>query len=222
MKKYSKIIGISNLIYNKEKKNARQSILSQIVGVIISMIIIYLFSKLLNYRISLYMVIFYVYVRPFSSSNAIASRVLSKSVSGIYENLLCSGVTLNELMFLETINSLRKEIVSILFSILSVGIIFIVLNYKYFSNILVALSGIIAMILLSLVMHVIVYAFSVIRTINRGNVGLLSLFGIGSGFCILVDMHWYYKVALVLLLTVVLLIITKYFLTSFRFENNKV
>lgn len=217
----NKVLRIANIIYEKENRMTKHGILHQVVGLITSVIIICLFSNLWNYKVSLYMVLFYIYVRAFSTSNNVASRVLSKNISGIYENLLCSGLSLKEILNVEIVNALRKEMLSAFLSNVSIWLVFVIVNSTQLNNIFSVFLGITLTMPLSWLIHVIVYRFSVIRTIKKGNIGLLSLMGIGSGFCLLLDIRWCYKVVIIVFLLGILLLKTEYTVLKYKFEDSK-
>ena len=163
--------------YGRGAKGFRM--LKNIMQFIIPIFMLILLEKI-NLSISLDLILFYLYINTYMQANVLALRAVSRKNAGIYENLLCTGLSFKDIVLIESISQLRREVFQLILSNCS-----IITGY-YLINLDLGLQSFIIFILLanllSILLHFIISNMAVIIGIVRNNrIPLLMLAGWISG-----------------------------------------
>lgn len=84
-----------------------------LISIILPVVVIFLLEKM-NFVITFDVIVLYLYINIFIRSNTLALRIISKKYGGIYENLLCTGLSLRQIILLEVIVYIKKNFSKIL------------------------------------------------------------------------------------------------------------
>ncbi|MFI5359904.1 MAG: hypothetical protein ACHQYO_07615, partial [Halanaerobiales bacterium] len=99
--------------YGRGAKGFRM--LKNIMQFIIPIFMLILLEKI-NLSISLDLILFYLYINTYMQANVLALRAVSRKNAGIYENLLCTGLSFKDIVLIESISQLRREVFQLILS----------------------------------------------------------------------------------------------------------
>lgn len=211
------IKGISLYLAEKERYGRGAKgfrILKNIMQFIIPIFMLILLEKI-NLSISLDLILFYLYINTYMQANVLALRAVSRKQAGIYENLLCTGLSFKDIVLIESISQLRREVFQLILSNCS-----IITGY-YLINLDLGLQSFIIFILLanllSILLHFIISNMAVIIGIVRNNrIPLLMLAGWISGLVFFLARNLLVKIFFPLAIIIFMLIFTLFIMYGKR------
>lgn len=188
--------------YGRGAKGFRM--LKNIMQFIIPIFMLILLEKI-NLGISLDLILFYLYINTYMQANVLALRAVSRKNAGIYENLLCTGLSFKDIVLIESISQLRREVFQLILSNCS-----IITGY-YLINLDLGLQSFIIFILLanllSILLHFIISNMAVIIGIVRNNfIPLLMLAGWISGLVFFLARNPLLKILFPMIISLIMLI----------------
>lgn len=188
--------------YGRGAKGFRM--LKNIMQFIIPIFMLILLEKI-NLSISLDLILFYLYINTYMQANVLALRAVSRKQAGIYENLLCTGLSFKDIVLIESISQLRREVFQLILSNCS-----IITGY-YLINLDLGLQSFIIFILLanllSILLHFIISNMAVIIGIVRNNrIPLLMLAGWISGLVFFLARNPLLKILFPMIISLIMLI----------------
>lgn len=188
--------------YGRGAKGFRM--LKNIMQFIIPIFMLILLEKI-NLSISLDLILFYLYINTYMQANVLALRAVSRKNAGIYENLLCTGLSFKDIVLIESISQLRREVFQLILSNCS-----IITGY-YLINLDLGLQSFIIFILLanllSILLHFIISNMAVIIGIVRNNrIPLLMLAGWISGLVFFLARNPLLKILFPMIISLIMLI----------------
>lgn len=188
--------------YERGAKGFRM--LKNIMQFIIPIFMLILLEKI-NLSISLDLILFYLYINTYMQANVLALRAVSRKNAGIYENLLCTGLSFKDIVLIESISQLRREVFQLILSNCS-----IITGY-YLINLDLGLQSFIIFILLanllSILLHFIISNMAVIIGIVRNNrIPLLMLAGWISGLVFFLARNPLLKILFPMIISLIMLI----------------
>ena len=201
------IKGISLYLAEKERYGRGAKgfrMLKNIMQFIIPIFMLILLEKI-NLSISLDLILFYLYINTYMQANVLALRAVSRKNAGIYENLLCTGLSFKDIVLIESISQLRREVFQLILSNCS-----IITGY-YLINLDLGLQSFIIFILLanllSILLHFIISNMAVIIGIVRNNrIPLLMLAGWISGLVFFLARNPLLKILFPMIISLIMLI----------------
>ncbi len=190
--------------YGRGAKGFRM--LKNIMQFIIPIFMLILLEKI-NLSISLDLILFYLYINTYMQANVLALRAVSRKNAGIYENLLCTGLSFKDIVLIESISQLRREVFQLILSNCS-----IITGY-YLINLDLGLQSFIIFILLanllSILLHFIISNMAVIIGIVRNNrIPLLMLAGWISGLVFFLARNPLLKILFPMIIPIMMLILS--------------
>lgn len=190
--------------YGRGAKGFRM--LKNIMQFIIPIFMLILLEKI-NLSISLDLILFYLYINTYMQANVLALRAVSRKQAGIYENLLCTGLSFKDIVLIESISQLRREVFQLILSNCS-----IITGY-YLINLDLGLQSFIIFILLanllSILLHFIISNMAVIIGIVRNNrIPLLMLAGWISGLVFFLARNPLLKILFPMIIPIMMLILS--------------
>lgn len=211
------IKGISLYLAEKERYGRGAKgfrMLKNIMQFIIPIFMLILLEKI-NLSISLYLILFYLYINTYMQANVLALRAVSRKQAGIYENLLCTGLSFKDIVLIESISQLRREVFQLILSNCS-----IITGY-YLINLDLGLQSFIIFILLAnlllILLHFIISNMAVIIGIVRNNrIPLLMLAGWISGLVFFLARNLLVKIFFPLAIIIFMLIFTLFIMYGKR------
>lgn len=211
------IKGISLYLAEKERYGRGAKgfrILKNIMQFIIPIFMLILLEKI-NLSISLDLILFYLYINTYMQANVLALRAVSRKQAGIYENLLCTGLSFKDIVLIESISQLRREVFQLILSNCS-----IITGY-YLINLDLGLQSFIIFILLAnlllILLHFIISNMAVIIGIVRNNrIPLLMLAGWISGLVFFLARNLLVKIFFPLAIIIFMLIFTLFIMYGKR------
>lgn len=188
--------------YGRGAKGFRM--LKNIMQFIIPIFMLILLEKI-NLSISLDLILFYLYINTYMQANVLVLRAVSRKNAGIYENLLCTGLSFKDIVLIESISQLRREVFQLILSNCS-----IITGY-YLINLDLGLQSFIIFILLanllSILLHFIISNMAVIIGIVRNNfIPLLMLAGWISGLVFFLARNPLLKILFPMIISLIMLI----------------
>lgn len=188
--------------YGRGAKGFRM--LKNIMQFIIPIFMLILLEKI-NLSISLDLILFYLYINTYMQANVLALRAVSRKNAGIYENLLCTGLSFKDIVLIESISQLRREVFQLILSNCS-----IITGY-YLINLDLGLQSFIIFILLAnlllILLHFIISNMAVIIGIVRNNrIPLLMLAGWISGLVFFLARNPLLKILFPMIISLIMLI----------------
>ena len=203
------IKGISLYLAEKERYGRGAKgfrMLKNIMQSIIPIFMLILLEKI-NLSISLDLILFYLYINTYMQANVLALRAVSRKQAGIYENLLCTGLSFKDIVLIESISQLRREVFQLILSNCS-----IITGY-YLINLDLGLQSFIIFILLanllSILLHFIISNMAVIIGIVRNNrIPLLMLAGWISGLVFFLARNPLLKILFPMIIPIMMLILS--------------
>lgn len=188
--------------YGRGAKGFRM--LKNIMQFIIPIFMLILLEKI-NLSISLDLILFYLYINTYMQANVLALRAVSRKNAGIYENLLCTGLSFKDIVLIESISQLRREVFQLILTNCS-----IITGY-YLINLDLGLQSFIIFILLanllSILLHFIISNMAVIIGIVRNNrIPLLMLAGWISGLVFFLARNPLLKILFPMIISLIMLI----------------
>ena|SRR5690554_1631288 len=203
------IKGISLYLAEKERYGRGAKgfrMLKNIMQFIIPIFMLILLEKI-NLSISLDLILFYLYINTYMQANVLALRAVSRKNAGIYENLLCTGLSFKDIVLIESISQLRREVFQLILSNCS-----IITGY-YLINLDLGLQSFIIFILLanllSILLHFIISNMAVIIGIVRNNrIPLLMLAGWISGLVFFLARNPLLKILFPMIIPIMMLILS--------------
>ena len=198
--------------YGRGAKGFRM--LKNIMQFIIPIFMLILLEKI-NLSISLDLILFYLYINTYMQANVLALRAVSRKQAGIYENLLCTGLSFKDIVLIESISQLRREVFQLILSNCS-----IITGY-YLINLDLGLQSFIIFILLAnlllILLHFIISNMAVIIGIVRNNrIPLLMLAGWISGLVFFLARNLLVKIFFPLAIIIFMLIFTLFIMYGKR------
>ncbi|NLJ84543.1 MAG: hypothetical protein GX336_06515 [Halanaerobiaceae bacterium] len=211
------IKGISLYLAEKERYGRGAKgfrMLKNIMQFIIPIFMLILLEKI-NLSISLDLILFYLYINTYMQANVLALRAVSRKQAGIYENLLCTGLSFKDIVLIESISQLRREVFQLILSNCS-----IITGY-YLINLDLGLQSFIIFILLAnlllILLHFIISNMAVIIGIVRNNrIPLLMLAGWISGLVFFLARNLLVKIFFPLAIIIFMLIFTLFIMYGKR------
>lgn len=190
--------------YGRGAKGFRM--LKNIMQFIIPIFMLILLEKI-NLSISLDLILFYLYINTYMQANVLALRAVSRKNAGIYENLLCTGLSFKDIVLIESISQLRREVFQLILTNCS-----IITGY-YLINLDLGLQSFIIFILLanllSILLHFIISNMAVIIGIVRNNrIPLLMLAGWISGLVFFLARNPLLKILFPMIIPIMMLILS--------------
>lgn len=190
--------------YGRGAKGFRM--LKNIMQFIIPIFMLILLEKI-NLSISLDLILFYLYINTYMQANVLALRAVSRKNAGIYENLLCTGLSFKDIVLIESISQLRREVFQLILTNCS-----IITGY-YLINLDMGLRRYIIFILManpvSILLHFIISNMAVIIGIVRNNrIPLLMLAGWISGLVFFLARNPLLKILFPMIIPIMMLILS--------------
>ena len=183
--------------YNKVKAKSFR-VLKNTGFLIFPMFMLVLLEKT-GFSISFEMLLFYLYIKIFIQANILGLRAVSRKQLGIYENLLCTGLTFKEIVLIESLSHIRQELFqSCLFNCS------IIAGY-YLNNLAMGWQTFIILIILANLiancLHYIVGNMAVILGITKNNLlPLVTIIGWLSSIVLLLAGNQLFKIFFFLIL----------------------